>query len=389
MKKVLNLGGSPRLRETLPMLLRGYYEVVQKEAKPPDPSCVAEIRPAVVTLDPYDEHGNPRMDLVDALLRIDSSPPLIAISEHVKPAHVVEAIRRGCYSYFDARVGLAEIRQGIDEACSRSFVFEKPLAGDALAAVESVVGVSRCIARVRSQAVSFAKHSHPVLIEGENGTGKDLLANVIHAASDRADGPFVAINCGAIPEQLFESELFGASRGAYTDAVDRVGILERSHGGSLFLDEVDSLSLSCQAKLLRVLEDMRVRRLGSGECVRVDARIIAASNADLFAAIEAGRFRADLWYRLNTLRLRLPPLRERGEDIAILARRFAAECGVPGGELSYAAIAKLERHPWRGNVRELRSVVYRASVYSDKKPIEAHDIEFNCYEGPAPIAAAR
>jgi DNA-binding NtrC family response regulator len=226
-----------------------------------------------------------------------------------------------------------------------------------------MVNVLRTVARVASTSAS-------VLMQGESGTGKECVARLLHEHSARRAGPFVAVNCAAIPESLLESELFGCERGAFTGAVARrPGRLERASGGTLFLDEIGDMSLSLQAKILRALQEREIERVGGDRPVPVDFRLLAATNCDLRAAIAAGRFRADLYYRLAVVELHLPPLRERGEDIALLAEYlvayFAAEHGRPVQGIADETLALLERHSWPGNVREFRNAIERAVLLAD------------------------
>ena len=207
-----------------------------------------------------------------------------------------------------------------------------------------------------------------VLILGESGTGKELVAEAIHQHGSRKSGPFVAVNTAAIPSELIESELFGHEKGAFTGAVGRhIGKFEQADGGTLFLDEIGDMPIEAQTRLLRALQSGRVRRVGGREEIATDVRIIAATNRDLAPLIAAGRFREDLFYRLNVVTIHLPPLRERPDDVAALTRHFlalAANEGLPRRRLSESAIELLQRQPWRGNVRELRNFAYRAALLS-------------------------
>ena len=223
-----------------------------------------------------------------------------------------------------------------------------------------------------------AEHKSTVLITGESGTGKEVIARAIHRASPRATAPFVAINCAAIPENLLESELFGHVRGAFTGASgDKPGLFEHASGGTLLLDEIGELPLGLQAKLLRVLQEGEIRRVGDQKSRRVDVRVLAATARDLGAEAAAGRFREDLYYRLNVVTIQLPPLRERRDDIAPLARHFVADLARRLGralELSPAAVHWLEEQSWRGNVRELEHAIERAAVLTNKPVLEPADL---------------
>ncbi|MCO5171931.1 MAG: sigma 54-interacting transcriptional regulator [Planctomycetes bacterium] len=239
----------------------------------------------------------------------------------------------------------------------------------------------------------YGRTTAPVTIHGESGTGKELVARALHQASPRRDGPFVAFNCSAVTDTLLESELFGALKGSYTGADrDRQGLFELAHGGTLFMDEVGDMSLDMQAKLLRVLETGELRPVGGRQVIKVDVRIISASHFDLRALSQQGKMREDLFYRLNVLRIELPPLRERREDLARLAEHFlervAKERGEPRRRLSPEALEVLLRHPFPGNVRELRNVIERACVLEAGEVIGGSRLLVDA-PAAAPAAAAQ
>ncbi len=230
---------------------------------------------------------------------------------------------------------------------------------------DELVGASPALLEVFKTVGRVAASPATVLVTGESGTGKELVARALHRAGDRAGGPFVAVNCAAIPEDLLESELFGHERGAFTGAVARkVGRFERAHGGTLFLDEIGDMSLVLQAKILRALQEREIERLGGEERIPLDVRVVAATHRDLAALIDAAEFREDLYYRLAVVRLHLPPLRERPGDLRPLAlhhaARVAAAYGRAVGWMAAETLARLEEHPWPGNVRELRNAIERA-----------------------------
>src|SRR5213594_4389910 len=260
-------------------------------------------------------------------------------------------------------------------------------------AARAVVAESAAMRAALDLVARVAGHKSTVLITGESGTGKEVVARAIHRASPRAGGPFVAINCAAIPESLLESELFGHARGAFTGATtESMGLFEAADGGTLLLDEIGELPLGLQAKLLRVLQDGEIRRVGDQRNRRVDVRLLAATARDLAAEAKAGQFREDLFYRLNVVAIHLPPLRERPEDIAPLARLFAAQLSRRLGrpvELSAAAVTWAERQPWRGNVRELEHAIERAAVLSDKHVLDAQDFQRGPVAPPPGASAAK
>jgi two-component system, NtrC family, response regulator GlrR len=250
-----------------------------------------------------------------------------------------------------------------------------------------LVGESQAFVAAIKQVPSIAKYQTCVLLIGETGTGKEVFAHAIHYSGARSDKPFIPVNCGAIPVDLLENEFFGHETGAFTSAGSASrGLLDEADGGTLFLDEVDSLPAMAQVKLLRFLQDGQFRPLGSQRICHSDVRVIAATNINLQEAVESGRFRKDLYYRLNVVTLKLPPLRERGDDVVLLARhflaKFSAKFGAPTREFSSGALLKLVCHEWPGNVRELENVIQRAIVVADQKTIEARDICTDESNGP-------
>jgi transcriptional regulator with PAS, ATPase and Fis domain len=243
-------------------------------------------------------------------------------------------------------------------------------------ALRKIVGECAHIRELRSRIAYCASFDGPVLLLGESGTGKDLVAGLIHAVSSRKDGMFLAKNCAAIPETIFEAEIFGCEKGAFTDAVSRAGSFEQASGGTLFLDEISEIPLLMQPKLLRILEENHVRRIGGSRSIPIDVRIITASNTDLREAVENKRFRKDLYYRICIFVISLPPLRERKEDIPLLAEHFIAASDRKQKKISSRALEKLQEYDWPGNVRELQNVMFRAVANSAEKKIEASHITF-------------
>ena len=242
-----------------------------------------------------------------------------------------------------------------------------------------LIGRSEAMQEVFETALEVAHTDVQVLLTGENGTGKDMLAKAIHNHSPRREGPFIPINCGAIPESLIESELFGYERGAFTGATGRrIGVFEAAHGGTIFLDEIGEMPLSAQVKLLRVLDERKIMRIGGREQISVDVRVIAATNRDLRQEVLEGNFRRDLYYRLKVVEIRIPPLRSHPEDIPLLVQAFVQEYieehDMPFGGISEDAMEVLMRYPWPGNVRELKNVVERMIVLSKGKRITASDV---------------
>jgi two-component system nitrogen regulation response regulator GlnG len=299
--------------------------------------------------------------------------PIIVLSAQNTLDTAVRASDTGAFEYFPKPFDLEELVRTARQAA------ESPGGGDADPASEEVkglplIGRSRAMQAVYRMITRVLHNDLTVLILGESGTGKELVAEAIHNLGRRSAGPFVAVNTAAIPADLIESELFGHEKGAFTGAIARsIGKFEQASGGTLFLDEIGDMPADAQTRLLRALQSGKVRRVGGREEIAVDVRIVAATNRDLAPLIADGRFREDLFYRLNVVPIQLPPLRERPDDIPALARHFlaqAAEEGVPRRRLSDAACALLQRESWRGNVRELRNVVYRLALLSRDELID-------------------
>jgi two-component system response regulator PilR (NtrC family) len=244
---------------------------------------------------------------------------------------------------------------------------------------DTLIGDSPAMRQIRATIVKLARSQAPILITGESGTGKDLVARLIHSKSPRADQPFIAVNCGAIPGELMESEFFGHRKGSFTGAAsDKDGLFQAADGGTLFLDEVGDLPLSLQVKLLRAIQEKSVRRIGDPKEIRVDVRILSATHTNLSEAVRDGAFRQDLFYRINVIELHVPPLRDRGGDIAQLAERIlariATENGLPGLTLTRAALDELGAYAFPGNVRELENVLERAVAMCDETEIKPDDL---------------
>ena len=322
---------------------------------------------------------------------------VIAMSAYGDNDAALDAMRRGAYDFiskpFRADQIVLVLRKAVEreklrrqvDALSEELASLRRRGGDDAA---GIVGRSGEMQTVVDVAHKVARYPSTVLVTGESGTGKELIARLVHRASPRAAAPFVAINCAAIPEALLESELFGHARGAFTGATaERHGLFEEADGGTLFLDEIAELPVTLQVKLLRALQEGEVRRVGDNVSRPVNVRVVAATARDLDAEVAAGRFRADLYYRINVVRLHLPPLRERGEDIPALAHHFAARCGerfgVPPRRIARGAMRLLMEYPWPGNVRELENVIERAVVLSDGDEITAEQLPAALVQGGA------
>jgi two-component system nitrogen regulation response regulator NtrX len=326
----------------------------------------------------------PGIDGLTVLEKVRASagaPPVVVISGHGTVDTAVKATKLGAYDFLEKPLSLERVVLTVGHALAegglraevrdlrRHLTFDETLIGDSDA-------MKRLLDKVRNAAPSASR----VLISGENGSGKEIVARSLHRFSTRADAPFIDVNCAAIPEELIESELFGHRKGAFTGAIDdRKGKFELADGGTLFLDEIGDMSTKTQAKVLRVLQEQKFQRVGGQQTISVDVRVIAATNKNLEEEIREGRFREDLYFRLAVIPIVVPPLRERGDDVILLAehflRRFAAETGRQPKRLSDAARDLLLAHTWPGNVRELRNVTERLTILAPGEVIEARDIE--------------
>lgn len=348
-------------------------------------------KPAVITLD-YSLPDMPGEKVLRAIREFDPDISVIIISAQEKIGTAVELLKLGAFDYIakdeeakdrilnaikNARNKSSLIREidRLKEEISAKYEFEK-----------SIIGNSPAIKNVFGLLEKAVKTQITVSITGETGTGKELVAKAVHYNSKRKNKPFIAVNIAAIPRDLIESELFGHEKGAFTGATNRrIGKFEEAEGGTIFLDEIGEMDLNLQAKLLRVLQEKEITRIGSNQVVKLDVRVIVATHKNLAEETKAGRFREDLYYRLLGLPIQLPPLRDREQDIILLARffldQFSKENQMTKLKISPEAQNKLLKHPFPGNVRELKSVIELASVMADNSEIQADDINFNSVAG--------
>ncbi len=324
------------------------------------------------------------MDGLEALKRvreIDPAAIVVMISGHATLRTAVEATQLGAYDVLEKPLDTDRILVMLRNALSHlDVVEENARLRESVDAPYEIVGKSAAIRNLVEKIDKIAATPARVLITGENGTGKELVARALHRGSPRASKPFVEVNCAAIPGELIESELFGHMKGSFTGAIsDRAGKFEQAHKGTLFLDEIGDMSLAAQAKVLRVLQDNVVSRIGGSKTISVDVRVIAATNKNVEAEISAGRFREDLYYRLNVVPIHVPPLRERREDIPLLVQHFvstlSAREGITPRTVSEEAMQKLSEYEWPGNVRELRNTIERLLILASGKEIGARDVE--------------
>jgi two-component system nitrogen regulation response regulator NtrX len=356
------------------------HEVRAAEDGPDGLLAAAAYHPDVIFLDVK----MPGMDGLDVLARLGDEAPgavVVMISGHGTIETAIDATRRGAYDFLEKPLDTDRLLVTLRRALELKGLTEN--IADLRSQVESryeIVGVSYQVRQVLDRVEKVSPTEARVLVTGENGTGKELVARAVHRLSPRADEAFIEVNCAAIPTELIESALFGHMKGSFTGAVaDRAGKFELADGGTLFLDEIGDMSLDAQAKVLRVLEEGVLTRVGGSKAIQVDVRVVAATNKDLEKAIEAGTFREDLFYRLNVVPIRVPPLRERREDIPMLITHFTEKManreGAAPRPFSSDAIDRLSSLSWPGNVRELRNTVERLVILCSGDEVRADDVD--------------
>lgn len=378
--RVLVVEDEAYVRDSLVAVLRAKGFEAEPAASAAEAVALVARAPVDLVLSDLRMPGADGLELLRRLQAVSPEIPVVILTGHGNVASAVECLKAGAADYVlkpaDPEALELSVQRALDARSLRREV--RYLRGAAAPAAEPV-GESAPWRRVMSMVDAAAPTDATVLLLGESGTGKELLARRLHRLSARAAGPFVRVNCAAIPLELWESEFFGHRKGSFTGAAaDREGRFHLAHRGTLLLDEVGAMPAPGQAKLLRAIQDGEFDRLGDEQPTRVDVRIVAATNSDLKAEVEHGRFRADLFYRLNVVRIDVPPLRERKEDIAPLARLAASEVsarlGRPAPEIPAETLARLRAYPWPGNVRELRSVIERALILDPVRGLESLDL---------------
>jgi len=342
---------------------------------------IIENMPVDAVLSDIKMPGMSGIELLDAIKALDADLPVILMTAYAEVDQAVNAMKNGALDHIQKPFDNRDIRRAVARGVERRSLIKniRRLEAELGSIWGNIVGKSKAMETVFSLMKRVADTPTTVLISGESGTGKELIARGIHKASSRSQAPFVPINCAAVPENLLESELFGYEKGAFTGAVSlKQGKFEFADSGSLFLDEVGEMSLNLQVKLLRVLQEQEFQRVGGNKDIRVDVRIIAATNKDLRAEVDGGRFRADLFFRLNVVSIHVPPLRKRREDIPVLVahflNKFGEKLGRPIREVDPDVISALYRYSWPGNVRELENVIERALVLSRGSTITRDDL---------------
>jgi two-component system response regulator AtoC len=371
------------LRHTLTLILQAEGHVVRSASDGASALERLAEEPADLIVSDVRMPGLDGLAFLERYQQTGGTALVLMMSAYGDDEAALEAIRRGAYDFipkpFRADQVLLVVRKAIEREGLRREVAQLHDELVALRAPSGIVGRSPKIAQALTLADKVARHPSTALVTGESGTGKELIARHIHDASPRASRPFVAVNCAAIPEALLESELFGHAKGAFTGAIaERQGLFEEAHEGTLFLDELGDLPVPLQVKLLRALQEGEVRRVGDNASRSVDVRLVAATARDLESDVAEGRFRADLYYRVNVVRIHLPALRERAEDIPELVRhfvdRFNRRLGLHVTGVSAAAMRALVEYPWPGNVRELENVIERAMVLTDGSQVDVEQL---------------
>ena len=389
----------PEIREQMRWAFDDAYMVYLAGNRRDALALMKRERPALITLDlglpPHPAEAAEGLALLEELLAVERTAKVIVITGNSDRTNAMVAVQRGAYDFLEKPVQLDVLKIILDRA---AYLYRLEQERRALLervsreGFEKIIGASPPIQQVFETIRRVSASDVPVLILGESGTGKELVALAIHRQSARKAGPFIVINCGAIPENLLESELFGYEKGAFTGAHrQQKGKVEYADGGTLLLDEVGEMPLGLQVKLLRFLQDGRIERIGGREQIEVNTRVLAATNVDLKEAVEKGLFREDLFYRLSVIAIPVPPLRERGEDVLLLAQAFVSqyrdELNSQVKGLSDEAREAIQAHPWPGNVRELQNKIKRAVIMANTLLIQPADLEIPWEGGPTKPSA--
>ena len=388
--RLLIVDDDEEIRAQMKWALSGDYEVVLAADRHAAIEAFRNEKPSAVLLDlglpPNPGTPDEGLAALSEILAADRFVKVIVITGQNEKDIALRAIGGGAYDFLCKPIEMEDVNHLLKRCfhvsrLEREFAELQNLIGGG-ESFEGILGNSARMRPIFEMIRKVATTDAPILILGESGTGKEMVARAIHKKSDRQKDPFVAINCGAIPENLLESELFGHERGAFTGAhVQRPGRIEMANGGTLFLDEIGEMPPTLQVKLLRFLQEQTIERVGGREEIRVNARVIAATNADLKKNMAAATFREDLYYRIAVVQILLPPLRERDDDIHLLAKfflhRFATEAGKTGLAFDTDALRALNKHPWPGNVRELENCVRRAVILAEGKRVSVRDLELN------------
>lgn len=387
-QRLLIVDDEQGIRDQLSLALEDEYAINEAANSRDALALVKEEHPDVVLLDialsPYSD-SQEGLEILPQMLEIDSHLKVIMVTGNGEKQNALAAVGQGAFDFYVKPIDLEELGIIIKRAMYiRSLELENARLSSRLAGQQDfpeIVGESSQMRKVFKIVETVAETAYTVLITGESGTGKELIAKAIHRRSERADKPFVTINCGAIPEALLESELFGHEKGAFTDAVSqKLGKFELANEGTLFLDEIGELTLALQVKLLRFLQDKVIERVGGKEGIPLDVRVIAATNRSLKDEVEKRAFREDLFYRLSVINIALPPLRDREDDVVLIAnhllRKYAEENNKANLKFSPSALSALRQYGWPGNIRELENRLKRAVIFCEGNRLSADDLGF-------------
>jgi len=384
--KLLVVDDDEAIRTQLKYALRDDFTLFFAEDRRAALAAVDEHRPELVSLDlglpPAEDGAQEGLKALDDIVKRAPATKVVVVTGNGDRVNAIRAIQLGAFDYHSKPIDIGGLKVVLQRAAYLQTLeadAEKHLkAQETNVRFEDILGATPSMRQIFAAVTRVSKTDATVLIQGESGTGKELLAKAIHSNSPRKSRPFVAINCGAIPETLLESELFGHEKGAYTGAhIQRKGRFELADGGTLFLDEIAEMSVPLQVKLLRFLQERQIERVGGREMIRVDVRVIAATNKDLRSELQAGRFREDLYYRLSVVNLNVPPLRDRAEDLILIANASLRRCAQEQRRklrFSSGALEAMTRYRWPGNIRELENAVQRAVIMSHGQLIEAADL---------------
>jgi DNA-binding NtrC family response regulator len=376
MARILIIDDDKSFREALAESIRDFgHDVVEAAGAQEAFKLLNEVDAAFLDLNMPGTSG------IEFLREAKPLVPVIVLTAFADSSNTIEAIRLGAFDHLTKPIGRADLQQALAEALKKSLIVP---GGDFPPSGDGLLGFSPGMREVQKRIGIAASGEVTVLIEGETGTGKELVARAIHRFGYRKRGPFVAVNCAAIPQELLESELFGHSKGAFSGAIQaRAGKFREADGGILFLDEIGDMPLEMQAKILRVLQDKVITPVGGQSSYQVNLRILAATHQDLGKKIRDGSFRQDLYFRLNVLNIRLPPLRERGKDILLLAQLFLERSTSPPKSLGASAAKLLADHSWPGNVRELENIIRSSSLAVRGGVINANDLQMTVTDPPS------
>ncbi len=382
MSKILVIDDERSIRNTLKDILE--YEKYEVDLAEDGNKGIEKVRSAEydIVLCDIKMPGIDGIEVLERLTVLAPDTPVVMISGHGNIDTAVDSIKKGAFDYIEKPLDLNRLLITIRNAMDKSsLVTETKILKKKVSKKYEIVGESKAITSIIEMADRVAPTDARVLITGANGSGKELIARRIHEQSHRSSGPFIEVNCAAIPSELIESELFGHEKGAFTSAVkQRQGKFEQANGGTLFLDEIGDMSLSAQAKVLRALQESIITRVGGDKHLKVDVRVVAATNKNLSQEISENKFREDLYHRLSVILIRVPTLNERLEDIPLLADYFiqqiCSEYGMSGKSITKKAVAELQKINWTGNIREFRNVIERLIILGDKTITDANVIQF-------------